>query len=837
MSRRGGAQLQVDENGRYWGAEAGYPEPTIPSIATEDPAAGVMPGAGDFSHRAAGGMAGISYSIAKQQARESDVDAVLAVDPNSPTRRHVGGADDSAGYYDGGEGYETDGDAHYSGAAAREQEYAAGYDTRPYHNQQGYYQNLPLSPSSSSHHHCHHDLSYSNNSNNNDNFDGDFASQPQSPPPPQARSHSPYSLGHDAYMNHQHGDDGYSSPSPYSGTGGHPDRDSANSIAPLGTAAQAPGRSTPTYHNRHNYNNGTHHRGDEGHGHYPPNMQGIGYGQGGSEMYPNDPYQRRDPRIPGHVGVVNPSDILDDGDEGLEYTKPTRRSLLSMGSGEGSSHELQNNNGNSPGGVGGRNVGNRLSGIYSTVPNASSRSLNDAGSRKWSNSGAAAGIAGAGAALGAASHGEAGGGRGEGAGAGGSPGDQMYEMKNTSTSRVTGAAGAGGESVEKPSEWLEQQKKGRKKWKWVVAIVISLLIAGGIACGVVFGVVLKKDDGGSGSSSGSSDPGGGGLTADEDTEVNGDLGINSQEIRDLMDNPELHKVFAAMDYTALNVQYPYCTHYPPSQNNITRDIAVLSQLTNTVRLYGTDCNQTQMVLHAIERLEMQDTMKVWLGVWQDGNSTTNERQLRHMWEILEEHGREPFLGVIVANEILFREEMTITELKQLLDNVKANMTARGWDDFIVATADLGDNWTERLASISDAIMGNIHPFFSGVHVSEASNWTTTFWDNQIGTYRKDERRLNIIAETGWPSGGGSIKSSVAGIDEMNVFMEDWLCRAMDERISYFWFEAFDEPWKVRFNEPGREWEDKWGLLTVNREIKEGLRIPDCGGRTVDQVDW
>lgn len=53
-----------------------------------------------------------------------------------------------------------------------------------------------------------------------------------------------------------------------------------------------------------------------------------------------------------------------------------------------------------------------------------------------------------------------------------------------------------------------------------------------------------------------------------------------------MDNDKLHKVFPGFDYTPLNVQHPYCIHDPPSQNNITRDVAVLSQLTNVIRLYG-----------------------------------------------------------------------------------------------------------------------------------------------------------------------------------------------------------------------------------------------------------
>ena len=48
------------------------------------------------------------------------------------------------------------------------------------------------------------------------------------------------------------------------------------------------------------------------------------------------------------------------------------------------------------------------------------------------------------------------------------------------------------------------------------------------------------------------------------------------------------------------------------------------------------------------------------------------------------------------------------------------------------------------------------------------------------------------------------------------------------------FEAFDEPWKILFNEPDedKEWEDKWGLMDVNRVLKPGVKIPDCGGKEV-----
>lgn len=360
-----------------------------------------------------------------------------------------------------------------------------------------------------------------------------------------------------------------------------------------------------------------------------------------------------------------------------------------------------------------------------------------------------------------------------------------------------------------------------------------MIIVGAIIGGVVGGLLSNnKKDGGDKSK---------GDSAQEDTDKNGLLDINSKEIKDLLGNPNLHKVFPGMDYTPLNTQYPDCLENPPSQNNVTRDVAVLSQLTNKIRLYGTDCNQTEMVIEAVNRLKMTDDIKIWMGVWQNGNDTTNERQLRQMWNILDQYSDDIFEGIIVANEIIFREEMTISTLGDLLDSVKKNLTSHG-HDLPVATSDLGDDWTAELAKKSDYIMANIHPFFSGTPASKAAAWTSNFWETKDGEFFKSNKSRNIISETGWPTGGGTNCGSsdetscndgaVAGIDELNQFMEDWVCSALKNGTNYFWFEAFDEPWKVQFNTKGKNWEDKWGLLDVNRVLKDGVKIPDCDGAIV-----
>jgi exo-beta-1,3-glucanase (GH17 family) len=63
-------------------------------------------------------------------------------------------------------------------------------------------------------------------------------------------------------------------------------------------------------------------------------------------------------------------------------------------------------------------------------------------------------------------------------------------------------------------------------------------------------------------------------------------------------------------------------------------------------------------------------------------------------------------------------------------------------------------------------------------------------------------------------------------------MEDWVCQALSNGTNYFWFEAFDEPWKISFNTKSQNWEDHWGLIDVNRNLKTGVKIPDCDGKTV-----
>ena len=288
--------------------------------------------------------------------------------------------------------------------------------------------------------------------------------------------------------------------------------------------------------------------------------------------YSDSPYNRYSSsaqNLAPQMGQINPNELADDDDWGMgpETTQQNkRRSFVPFGhSRDGSRH-------NSPG-----------------------TSIN--GVREAGVAGAAA--AGTGAAAGATAY------------AASRDGSGKYNAVPVNASR---------EMIAEKSDWAKKQDLRKRKTRmWIVIAIITVVMIGAILGGVL-GALLNK--GGAKSTTASSN------ANNVASDNKDDLDINSSEIKALMNNPNLHKVFPGMDYTPLNCQYPDCLTTLPSQNNVTRDMAVISQLTNTVRLYGTDCNQTQMIIHAIDRLQMKDTMKIWLGTWLDNNATTTQRQNR-----------------------------------------------------------------------------------------------------------------------------------------------------------------------------------------------------------------
>ena len=140
------------------------------------------------------------------------------------------------------------------------------------------------------------------------------------------------------------------------------------------------------------------------------------------------------------------------------------------------------------------------------------------------------------------------------------------------------------------------------------------------------------------------------------------------------------------------------------------------------------------------------------------------------------------------------QKLTMKRLTgQILSDAKRNFTAQKLD-LPIATSDLGDNWKADLVADVDVVMANIHPFFAGVAADAAAEWTWNFWQKYDVSLSQGTSQKNIISEVGWPSGGGTdcgqastcAPGSVAGIDEMNTFMNSFICQSLANGTTYFW---------------------------------------------------
>lgn len=256
----------------------------------------------------------------------------------------------------------------------------------------------------------------------------------------------------------------------------------------------------------------------------------------------------------------------------------------------------------------------------------------------------------------------------------------------------------------------------------------------------------------------------------------------------------------------------------------------MSQLTDRIRLYGTDCFQVEFVLNAIQALELN--MTISLGVWIDKSLTNSKRQMKQMRRILETYPIFYIDSILIGNEALFRGDMDESELISHIETTKAYMKSRGFN-IPVGTSEIGSKWTKRLAQHVDILAANIHPFFGGVPVNMSAKWTYEFLYEKVlqtsldlEAESKNPSRI-LISEVGWPSGGGRIKGSIAGVRELQEFMDSWVCsKDNNNDVGWYWFEAFDEPWKKIFNKEGEEWETQWGIFDQGRRLKDGIRIPD-----------
>ncbi|KAF9957237.1 hypothetical protein BGZ70_009590, partial [Mortierella alpina] len=287
-------------------------------------------------------------------------------------------------------------------------------------------------------------------------------------------------------------------------------------------------------------------------------------------------------------------------------------------------------------------------------------------------------------------------------------------------------------------------------------------------------------------------------------------------------NYPLKRVFYGMAYVPIGAQLPDCFN---SQNSVDEELQLLVQTTKRVRLYGTDCNVLRYTMDSIQRLKLD--LKVVVGIWIDKDNATYTRQSTEFLNVMSTYGWTNIIGVSVGNEVIFDNYQPLPVLMAHVAEIKAKVKAMGQPDIPVFTSDLEAANKPPLTNHEDKAGVNLHPFFSGVPVTDAASWFWKYLKESVhpAVNQGNAQPIDVwITEVGWPTfpANGNKNASVPSIPNLQTFLDTWLCEANQQNLPYYYFEFFDAPWKIW---PGHAVEGFWGLLTIDKKLK--VKLPDC----------
>eukprot|EP01117_Protostelium_nocturnum_P012213 TRINITY_DN4487_c0_g1_i2.p1 TRINITY_DN4487_c0_g1~~TRINITY_DN4487_c0_g1_i2.p1 ORF type:complete len:413 (-),score=105.05 TRINITY_DN4487_c0_g1_i2:39-1277(-) len=254
-----------------------------------------------------------------------------------------------------------------------------------------------------------------------------------------------------------------------------------------------------------------------------------------------------------------------------------------------------------------------------------------------------------------------------------------------------------------------------------------------------------------------------------------------------------------------------------SYQQVLADFQIIKEFAQAVKIFQAGyCNGATNVIQAAKATGL----KVFLGVQAapDGDFNNEKNALRNAFNA---QGFSNVLGITVGSEDLYRGSVSSDSLAAKITDVKALVRSLG-SSVPVTHTDVYYLQPQNIIDASDIVMFNAFPFWEGVTIANAKN---TMIDHYNSVKAKAGGKTVWIGETGWPTEGGNQGAAVPNSDNMKKYLNDFICWANANGVPYFWFEAFDEPWK------GAGVESHWGLYTKDRVKKAGFALTCAGSAT------
>ncbi|MED6333804.1 MAG: glycosyl hydrolase family 17 protein [Planctomycetota bacterium] len=272
----------------------------------------------------------------------------------------------------------------------------------------------------------------------------------------------------------------------------------------------------------------------------------------------------------------------------------------------------------------------------------------------------------------------------------------------------------------------------------------------------------------------------------------------------------------------------------PSDEQILEDLRIIAEHWNLIRMYGSEW--AEPVLRLVREAELP--IRVLVGAWLTTEVTTgpdgedvidadavaaNLAQVNGAIRVANEYP-ELVAGISVGNEIRVFWSDHKVQPHRLIGHVRA---ARAQTGVPVTVADDFNYWnkpeSQELASELDFIVLHVHALWAGCSIEDALPWTQRIYQEISAAH---PTKTVVIGEAGWATQKHTegeqarlIRGTPSGQNQ-EQYWEGLRAWALENEVTTFWFEAFDENWKGGPHPD--EVEKHWGVFRADRSPKPAL---------------
>lgn len=271
----------------------------------------------------------------------------------------------------------------------------------------------------------------------------------------------------------------------------------------------------------------------------------------------------------------------------------------------------------------------------------------------------------------------------------------------------------------------------------------------------------------------------------------------------------------------------------PTEAQVREDLHIIARHWSILRIYSVrDCAEQVCRIIREEKLPL----KVLAGAWiaqesrrgPDGTPTAldekvaseNREDVAAVIKLANDYP-DVVMAVNIGNEALVDWSAHRVPASVIIGYLRE---ARAATKVPVTTCDTETFWTTQesieVARECDFLALHAYAIWNRQTIRDAMNWTRS----RISAVQKLHPDLPIVmTEVGWATNKGTQgdQSRLILVDpderDQEVFFRAFRDWAVEQKLPYFYFEAFDEPWKGG-SEPG-EVEKHWGVYKVDRSPK------------------